>query len=55
MSEERIGDKFLRKLYEKADNDGTGRINREEIGKEIGIVESFLFISCSQKFHLLFS
>ena len=39
MSEERIGDKFLRKLYEKADNDGTGRINREEIGKEIGIVD----------------
>ena len=34
MSEERIGDKFLRKLYEKTVNNGTENIDREEIGKE---------------------
>lgn len=39
MSEERIGDKFLRKLYEKTVNDGIENIDREEIGKEIGIVD----------------
>jgi len=38
MSEERIGDKFLRKLYEKTVNNGTESIQREEIGKEIGII-----------------
>ncbi|HKQ21468.1 MAG TPA: hypothetical protein VJS91_05475 [Nitrososphaeraceae archaeon] len=39
MSEERIGDKFLRKLYEKTVNNGTENIGREEIGKEIGVVD----------------
>jgi predicted transcriptional regulator len=39
MSEERIGDKFLRKLYEKTVNNGIKNIDREEIGKEIGIVD----------------
>jgi predicted transcriptional regulator len=39
MSEERIGDKFLRKLYEKTVNNGIGSINRKEIGKEIGIID----------------
>jgi len=39
MSEERIGDKFLRKLYEKTVNNGTENIDREEIGKEIGILD----------------
>ena len=39
MSEERIGDKFLRKLYEKTVNNGTENIDREEIGKEIGIID----------------
>ena len=39
MSEERIGDKFLRKLYEKTVNNGTESIQREEIGKEIGIIK----------------
>ena len=39
MSEERIGDKFLRKLYEKTVNDGTQNIDREEIGKEIGVID----------------
>ena len=38
MSEERIGDKFLRKLYEKTVNNGTENIDREEIGKEIGVM-----------------
>jgi hypothetical protein len=32
MSEERIGDKFLRKLYEKTVNNRTQNIHREEIG-----------------------
>jgi predicted transcriptional regulator len=39
MSEERIGDKFLRKLYEKTVNNGIDNIDREEIGKEIGIID----------------
>ncbi len=39
MSEERLGDKFLRKLYEKTVNNGTKSIQREEIGKEIGIIK----------------
>jgi predicted transcriptional regulator len=39
MSEERIGDKFLRKLYEKTVNNGIENIDREEIGKEIGIMD----------------
>jgi predicted transcriptional regulator len=39
MSEERIGDKFLRKLYEKTVNNGTENIDREEIGKEIGVID----------------
>ena len=39
MSEERIGDKFLRKLYEKTVNYGTQNIDREEIGKEIGVID----------------
>ena len=39
MSEERIGDKFLRKLYEKTVNDGAQYIDREEIGKEIGVID----------------
>ena len=38
MSEERIGDKFLRKLYEKTVNNGVESIDRDEIGKEIGII-----------------
>jgi hypothetical protein len=32
MSEERIVDKFLRKLYEKTVNNRTQNIDREEIG-----------------------
>ena len=39
MSEERIGDKFLRKLYEKTVNNGTENIDRGEIGKEIGVID----------------
>ena len=39
MSEERIGDKFLRKLYEKTVNNGTQNIDRGEIGNEIGVVD----------------
>jgi len=39
MSEERIGDKFLRKLYEKTVNNGTKSIDRNEIGNEIGIID----------------
>jgi predicted transcriptional regulator len=39
MSEERIGDKFLRKLYEKTVNNGIENIDREEIGKEIGVID----------------
>lgn len=39
MSEERIGDKFLRKLYEKTGSNGTTNIDRAEIGKEIGIID----------------
>jgi predicted transcriptional regulator len=39
MSEERIGDKFLRKLYEKTVNNGIESIERDEIGKEVGIID----------------
>ena len=39
MSEERIGDKLLRKLYEKTVNDGIESIDMSEIGKEIGIID----------------
>ena len=39
MSEERIGDKFLRQLYEKTVNNGIEIIDRDEIGKEIGIID----------------
>ncbi|HJR83899.1 MAG TPA: hypothetical protein VJ772_00875 [Nitrososphaeraceae archaeon] len=39
MSEERIGDKFLRKLYEKTVNNGAENIDREKIGKEIGVLD----------------
>jgi Mn-dependent DtxR family transcriptional regulator len=39
MSEERIGDKFLRKLYEKTVNKATQNIDTEEIGKEIGVID----------------
>jgi len=39
MSEERIGDKFLRKLYEKTVNKGTQNIDTEEIEKEIGVID----------------
>jgi hypothetical protein len=35
MSEERIGDKLLRKLYEKMVNNGIESIDKDEIGKEI--------------------
>jgi len=39
MSEERIGDKFLRKLYEKTVNNGIESIEKDEIGKELGIID----------------
>jgi len=39
MSEERIGDKLLRKLYEKTVNNGIESIDMAEIGKEIGIID----------------
>ena len=39
MSEERIGDKFLRKLYEKTVDNGIKSIDKNEIGKEIGIID----------------
>jgi Mn-dependent DtxR family transcriptional regulator len=39
MSEERIGDKFLRKLYEKTVNNGNESIDRVQIEKEIGIID----------------
>ena len=39
MSEERIGDKFLRRLYEKTVNNGAENIDREEIGKVIGVLD----------------
>jgi predicted transcriptional regulator len=39
VSEERIGDKFLRKLYEKTVNNGLESIDKDEIGKEIGIID----------------
>jgi hypothetical protein len=34
MSEERIGDKFLRKLYEKTVNNGIESIDIDEIGRD---------------------
>ncbi len=40
MSEERIGDKFLRKLYEKTVNNGIESIDKDEIGKELGIIDA---------------
>ena len=39
MSEERIGDKFLRKLYEKTVNNGVETVDRYEIGQEIGLLD----------------
>jgi len=39
MSEERIGDKFLRKLYEKTVNNGIESIDKDEIGKELGLID----------------
>ncbi len=39
MSEERIGDKFLRKLYKKTVDNGIESIDKDEIGKEIGIID----------------
>jgi predicted transcriptional regulator len=39
MSEERIGDKFLRRLYEKTVSNGIGCIDRNEIGKEIATID----------------
>ena len=39
MSEERIGDKFLRRLYEKTVSNGIESIDRNEIGKEIEIID----------------
>ena len=39
MSEERIGDKFLRKLYEKTVNNVIENIDWEDIGKDIGIID----------------
>jgi hypothetical protein len=39
MSEERIGDKFLRKLYEKTVNNGNESIDIVQIGKEIEIID----------------
>jgi predicted transcriptional regulator len=38
MSEESIGDKFLRKLYEKTVKHGIESIDRDEIGNEIGMI-----------------
>jgi len=38
MSDERIGDKFLRKLYEKTVNNAF-IVSRDEIGKEIAIID----------------
>ena len=39
MSEERIGDKVLRKLYEKTVNNGTESFDINAIGKEVGLVD----------------
>jgi hypothetical protein len=39
MSEERIGDKFLRKLYEKTVDNGIESIDRNEIGIEFGMID----------------
>lgn len=38
MSEEGIGDKFLRKLYEKTVKNGIETIDRDEIGNEFGMI-----------------
>lgn len=39
MSEVRIRDEFLGQLYEKTVNNGIESIDRDEIGKEIGIID----------------
>ena len=39
MSEGRIGDEFLGQLYEKTVNNGIESIDRDQIGKEIGIID----------------
>ena len=39
MSEGRIGDEFLGQLYEKTVNNGIEIIDRDQIGKEIGIID----------------
>jgi hypothetical protein len=39
MSEERIGDKVLRKLYEKTVNNDIESIDKDDIGKEVGIID----------------
>lgn len=39
MSEERIGDKVLRKIYEKTVNNGIEGIDKNEIGKEVGLID----------------
>lgn len=39
MSEEKIGDRALRKIYEKTANNGTESIDMSEIGNEIGIID----------------
>jgi Mn-dependent DtxR family transcriptional regulator len=39
MSEEGIGDKFLRKLYEKTVKNGIETIDRDEIGNEFGMID----------------
>jgi len=36
---EKIGDKFLRKLYEKTINNEVETIDRYEIGKEVGLLD----------------
>lgn len=39
MSEEKIEDKFLRKLYEKTVKNGIETIDRDEIGNDFGIID----------------
>ena len=39
MSEEKIGDKMLRKIYEKTANNATESIDMSKIGNEIGILD----------------
>ncbi|TLX84379.1 MAG: hypothetical protein E6L01_07635 [Thaumarchaeota archaeon] len=36
---EKIGDKILRKLYEKTVNSGVETVDRYEIGKEVGLLD----------------